>query len=86
MPYLPEQLQKRLRLSIVLPEVVAVILGVSAIALSHQHLELWLVGVMLIVLHTLLFYRLGKVSERIRTEGSPAFLRGFKRGLTGHPE
>lgn len=83
MQELGQHLRKRLRLSVVLPELLAVILGLSAIGLSQQPLVIWLVGVLMIVLHTLLFYRLGKASERIRTEGSSEFLRGFKRGLTG---
>lgn len=85
MPSLTDQPQ-RLRLHIILPEVGALILGLSVIALSQQPVAVWLVGVMMIVLHTLLFYRLGKMSGRLTTEGSSDFFRGFKQGLMGRPD
>ena len=81
MPRLPDDQPRGLRLHFILLEVAVFILGISAIALSQQPVEVWLVGVMLIALHSLLFYRLGKMAERL-TE-LPAFLRGFKKGLMG---
>jgi len=86
MPSLPHYQRPRLRLPVILLEVGALILGLSAIAFSQQLVAVWLVGVMMIVLHTLLFYRLGKISERLATEGSPDFFRGLKQGLMGRPD
>ncbi len=81
MPCRPDHQPQGLRLHIILLEIAVFILGLSAFTLSHQPVAVWLVGVMLITLHTLLFYRLGKMAERL-TE-LPAFLRGFKKGLVG---
>ena len=72
-----------LRLHIILLEIAVFILGLSAFTLSHEPAAIWLVGVMLIALHTLLFYRLGKIAERLTTAQLPSFLRGFKKGLMG---
>ncbi len=83
MPRLPFHQPRRLHLHVILLEVGALILGLSAIALLQQPVAVWLVGVMMIVLHTLLFYRLGKISESLATEGSPDFFRGLKQGLMG---
>ncbi len=83
MPYIPDHKPQRLRLDIILLEVAALILGLSAIALSQQSMAVWLVGAMLITVHTILFYRLGKIAGRLTTEEFPAFFRGFKRGLMG---
>ncbi len=85
MPGLPDHQPRRLRLLVILLEVGALILGLSAIALSQQPVAVWLMGVILIVLHTLLFYRLGRASGRVTTEGSSDFFRGFKQGLMGRP-
>jgi hypothetical protein len=85
MPRLPDHQPERLRLHLILLEVGALILGLSAIALSQQPVAIWLVGIMMIVLHTLLFYRLGKISGRLTAERSPDFFRGFKQGLMGRP-
>ena len=81
MPRLPDHQPRGLRLHIILLEVAVFILGLSAFTLSQQPVAIWLVGAMLIAVHTLLFYRLGKMAERL-TE-LPAFLRGFKKGLLG---
>ena len=86
MPRLPDHQPKRLRLLVILLEVGALILGLGAIALSRQPVAVWLVGVMMIMLHTLLFYRLGKISGRLSAEGSPDFFRGFKQGLMGRSD
>jgi len=86
MPLLPDNQPRRLSLHVILLEVGALILALSAIALSRQTVMVWLVSVIMIVLHTLLFYRLGKISERLATRGSPDFFRGFKQGLMGRPD
>ena len=86
MPLLPDNQPRRLSLHVILLEVGALILALSAIALSRQTVTIWLVSVMMIVLHTLLFYRLGKISERLTTRGSSDFFRGFKQGLMGRPD
>jgi hypothetical protein len=86
MPSLPDYRPPRLRLHVILLEVGALIFILSAIALSRQPVAVWLVGVMMIMLHTLLFYRLGKISGRLTTEGSPDFFRGFKQGLMGRSD
>ena len=74
MPYLRERLRKGLRLHIVVFEVLAFILGMSVIALTQQPATVWLLGVAMIPLHTILFYRLGKVSERLRAEADARLL------------
>ena len=84
MPRMPDHPPRGLRLHIILLEFAVFILGLSAFTLTEQPLAIWLVGVILIALHTLLFYRLGKMAERL-TE-LPAFLRGFKKGLMGRPD
>jgi len=86
MSSLPDCQPQRLRLDVILLEVGALIFGLSAIALSRQSVAVWLVGVIVIVLHTLLFYRLGKISGRLSVEGSRDFFRGFKQGLMGRSD
>lgn len=83
MPRMPDHAPQGLRLPLILLEVAVLILGFSAIALSQQPVTVWLMGVMLITVHTLLFYRLGKIAERLTTAELPAFFRGFKQGLMG---
>ena len=78
---MPDHQPRGLRLHIILLEVAVFILGLSAFTLSQQPVAVWLVGVILIAVHTLLFYRLGKIAERLAE--LPAFFRGFKRGLMG---
>lgn len=86
MPRSPDHQPRRLRLPVILLEVAALIFALSAIALSQQPVAVWLVGVMLITLHTLLFYRLGKVAGLPAIERSRDFFRGFKQGLMGRPD
>ncbi len=83
---LPGHEPQRLCLHVIVFEVGVLILALSVIALSQQRLAVWLVGVMMIVLHTLLFYRLGKISGHRRSEGSRDFFRGFKQGLMGRSD
>ena len=83
MPCMPDHQPQRLRLHIIWLEVAAFILGISAIALSQQSVAVLLMGAMLITLHTLIFYRLGKIAVRLTIEESPVFFRGFKQGLMG---
>jgi uncharacterized sodium:solute symporter family permease YidK len=80
---MPDHQPQRLRLHIILLEVAALILGLSAIALSQTSVALLLVGGMLITVHTLIFYRLGKIAARLTAEESAVFFRGFKQGLMG---
>ncbi len=86
MPALHDHQPRRLNLHVVLLEVGALILALSVIAFSRQNVMVWLLSVIVIVLHTLLFYRLGKISERLAARGSPDFFRGFKQGLMGRPD
>ncbi len=83
MPCRPDHKPQGLRLRIILLEIAAFIVGLSALTLSHQPVAIWLVGLMLITVHTLLFYRLGKLAGRLTAAELPAFLRGFKKGLMG---
>ncbi len=83
MPRLPDHKLQVLRPRIILLEIAAFILGLAALTLSHEPVAIWLVGVMLITVQTLLFYRLGKLAGRLTTAELPAFLRGFKKGLLG---
>lgn len=85
MSYLPDQQPRRLSPLFSLSGLAAVVLGLSAIVFSHPNppASLWLVGIMMILLHTILFYRLGRISERVRAESLPDFFRGLKQGLTG---
>ena len=82
MPCRPDHQPQGLRLRIILLEIAVFTLVVSALAISQQPVAVWLVGIMLITLHTLLFYRLGKIGS-LTTAELPAFFRGFKKGLMG---
>jgi hypothetical protein len=83
MAYFPDHRPVRLRPAIILCEVAALVAALSVIALSNPGGYLWLVGVILILVHTILFYRLGRMSERGRAQSSPDFFRGLKQGLMG---
>lgn len=83
---LPDRPPQGLRLHVILLEVAALILGLSVIVLSRQPAAIWLVGVMLITLHTILFYRLGKIAGRLSAQKLSDFFRGFKQGLMGRPD
>ncbi len=85
MSFLPDQRPKRLRPLLSLFALGALVLGLSVIVFSHPYpsVSLWLVGIMMILLHTILFYRLGRMSERVGANSSQDFFRGLKQGLTG---
>ncbi len=85
MSYLPDQRPEWLRPLLSLFALGALVLGLSVIVFSRPHpsVSLWLVGIILILLHTILFYRLGRKSERVLAQSSQDFFRGLKRGLTG---
>ena len=83
MAYFPDRRPIQLRPAIILCEVAALVVALSVIAFSDPGRYLWLVGVILILVHTILFYRLGRISERARAQSSPAFFRGLKQGLMG---
>ena len=85
MSYLPDQRPERLRPLLSLLALCAVVLGLSVIVFTHPYpsVSLWLVGIMMILLHTILFYRLGRLSERVSAKSSQDFFRGLKQGLTG---
>ena len=83
MAYFPDHRPIRLRPAIILAEVGALVLALSVIAFSNPTGSLWLVGVIMILVHTILFYRLGRMSERALSQSSPDFLRGLKQGLMG---
>ena len=40
----------------------------------------------MILLHTILFYRLGRMSERVRAQPSPSFVRDLRQRLMEGPE
>ncbi len=85
MSYFPGQRPKRLRPLLSLFALGALVLGLSVIVFTHPYpsVSLWLVGIVMILLHTILFYRLGRMSERVRANSSQDFFRGLKQGLTG---
>ena len=83
MPCLPGHRPTRVRPEIVLPEVAALVLVLSFLILSNASLLLSLVGAILVLLHTTLFYRLGRISERARSQPSPGFVRDLGQRLTG---
>jgi hypothetical protein len=87
MSYFPGQRSRGLPRLIILSEVGALILGLAAIEFADPSLVLWLIGIITFLLHTILFYRLGRKSERARAQSSSVdFFRGFKRGLPGQPD
>jgi hypothetical protein len=86
MPSLPHRPGGGLPQHIILLEVAALFVGLSAVALFWLPVAVWLVGVALITLHTLLFYRLGKIAGRLSVQKLPDFFRGFKQGLLGRPD
>ncbi len=85
MSYLSDQRPERLRPLLSLFALGALVLGLSYIVFSHPYpsVSLWLVGIVMILLHTILFYRLGRISERVRANSYQDFFRGLKQGLTG---
>ncbi len=83
MAYFPDNRPVRLRPVIILCEVAVLVAALTVIALSNPGGYLLLVGVILILVHTMLFYRLGRMSERVRAQSSPDFFRGLKQGLMG---
>ena len=85
MPCLPGHRSTRLNARIILAEVAALVVFVSAIAAADLSVMFWLVGLVTILLHTILFYHLGRISERNRTEPSPDFLHSLKDELTERP-
>ncbi len=74
------------RLQIILLEIAASTIGLSAIALYQQPVVIGLVSIILITLHTLLIYRMGKIAGRLTATESQDFFRGFKQGLVGRPD
>ncbi len=83
MPCLPGHRSARLRPLIILAEVAAFVFALSLIALSHPSLTIWLVAVLSLLLHTILFYRLGRISESARSGPSPGFIDDLRQMLTG---
>ncbi len=87
MVHTPDRRGTRLRPLIALLGLGAVITSLSAIALSGSPpVSLWLVGVAIVVLNTILIYRLGRLSERARSHSLPDFFRGLKQGLMSRPD
>ena len=86
MPYFPDDRPAKLRPAIILPAAVAVVLGLSMIHFLNWATFLWPLGVLLILVHTVLFYHLGRVAERARSQSSSDFLRGFRVGLLRRPD
>ena len=86
MSYFPDDRPARLRPAIILPAVVALVLGLSMIHFLDWASFLWPLGALLILAHTVLSYRLGLIVERARSQSSSDFLRGFRQGLTRRPD
>ncbi len=85
MSYSTGRRPERLRPLLSLFALGALVLGLSVIVFTHPYpsVSLWLVGIVMILLHTILFYRLGRISERLRANSSQDFFRGLKQGLIG---
>lgn len=81
MPCLPGHRSTRLRPQIILAEVLAFVFLLSLIALSDPSVIIWLVGVISLLLHTMLFYRLGRISESVRSGPSPDFIEDLRQML-----
>ncbi len=81
MPSLPNHRSIRLRPQIILPEVVALVVILSTIAISKPSASVWLLGIVVFLLHTILFYRCGRMSERVRAQPSPNFIRDLRQRL-----
>ncbi len=86
MPCLPGHRSARLRPQIILAEVLAFVFLLSVIALSDPSVTIWLVGVISLLLHTILFYRLGRISESVRSGPSPDFIDDLRQMLLGGPD
>ena len=86
MPCLPGHRSAILRPQIILAEVVAFVFALSLIALSDPPITIWLVGVMSLLLHTILFYRLGRISESARSAPSPSFIREIRQAIAGRSD
>lgn len=82
MPCLPNHRPAKLRLHIILPEIGILVLVWSLLALSLSPVSLWLAGIIMMLLHTILFYRLGRISERLRADPPPDFILDLRRRLT----
>lgn len=83
MPCLPGHRSVRLRPQLILAEVAAVIFALSLIALSKPTVPLWLLAVVLLLMHTILFYRLGRISETVRAAPSPGFIQEIRQAIGG---
>ncbi len=86
MPCLPGHRSARLRPLIILAEVAAFVFLLSLIALSDPSVAIWLVAVISLLLHTILFYRLGRISESARSGPSPNFIDDLRQMLMVGPE
>lgn len=86
MPCLPGHRSVRLRPLLILAEVAAVVFALSLIAFSEPTVALWLLGVVLLLVHTILFYRLGRISETVRAAPSPGFIQEIRQAITGRPD
>jgi high-affinity K+ transport system ATPase subunit B len=86
MSYFPDHRSVKLRPALVLIELAALVIVLSVIHLTNRTEYLWLVGIAVVLLHTMLFYRLGRLSERARAQSSSEFLRGLKQGLMRRPD
>ena len=82
MPYLPDRRSIKIRPHIILPEVGMLVVILSTIALSHPSAYVWLLGISMFLLHTILFYRYGRMSERVRSQPSADFIRDLRQRLT----
>ena len=82
MPCLPNHRRVTLRSTIVLPEIAVVVAAVSAIAFSGTANGLWIMAIIVLLLHTLLFYRLGRIAERKRSDPAAEFVHELRERLT----
>ncbi len=83
MPCLPGHRSAKLRPQIILAEVLAYVFALFLLVLSDPSVTTWLVAVILLLLHTILFYRLGRISERARSSPSPSFINDLRQRLAG---
>ena len=61
----------------------AYVFALFLLILSDPSVTTWLVAVILLLLHTILFYRLGRISERVRSSPSPSFIDDLRQRLMG---
>ena len=76
----------RLRPHVVLIELAVFVLLLAFLGLSQASASISLLGLIMVLLNTILFYRLGRISERVRAQPSIRFVRELGWTLAEKPD